>query len=48
MHLFKINVYVFNFIYFWLHRLFTATLGLSLAVASGLIVVASLVPEHRL
>ena len=47
----------FNFIYFWLHWVFIAACGLSLAVVSGgcslvmalglLIAVASLVAGHR-
>ena len=52
------KLFLNNFIYFWLHRLFGATCGLSLVVANRgyalvavpglLIAVASVIAEHRL
>ena len=58
IYIYILHVHTAIFIYFWLHWVFTAACGPSLDVASRgysliaerglLIVVASLVPEHRL
>ena len=45
----KITSFIYLFIYLWLRWVFIAARGLSLVAVSGLlIVVASLVAEHRL
>ena len=51
------NIFIYLFIYFWLHRIFIAACGLSLLVASeayslsamhGLFIAWLLVAKHRL